>query len=1078
MTIGAEDLDSSAFNIQGVGFAVGLAPPTIGCMDILADNHNIDTGGVYGIANGIVAFNTHSNPGDPNECLYSGCMDQNSSSFFYTVYNGNTYYATLHQYNSFTAGVCDYEGCDDPLAYNVNTTCGGYVLPSSLSITITNNGCCNYPDSWSCDTVNGGCTTVAGGLGDFVVCYDYYDPLAPANTPAGCYLTPLLAQADACDPANGNCPSCGSSSVQGCTDDCAPNYDPLATCDDGSCDPVLYGCMDDGSMTSGQVNSDGNSIWPTTGCLGYPCAPYDSYDSNWSYIDLTGTQLNSNLGNDINALGVGGFNPLATHMDCRCEYHGCTDTQAINYESFYNYEDGSCIYAGCTDPASVNGVTTYNHPTPQGWSSPNQGTIAVTWYTNPIDATVEDGSCVTFGCNDIQTPNVSPWNSAVIKETIILSSELEEAIESWGESAASAQMNGLYYGHAGSFDDSVNPLGYPGSHPTLGSDCGIPSTFGNNLNNQFDAGSNGFSGSCTVSEVLSYMTWANVSDGTFTFDGLVCTQGFANAWGPFDSNQFGGETGHNDGFYLQTTAGDLGKPLTLPEYKTIYKPAGGHILDLSGIQDCALNPAFKRLVIHNQYITDFIHTESDTTSPYYQLDMLDTLFQHAHNFDFLSLKSCRLGIGTGHQVLDLSNWSNCGAIEIADNGYDEININHIDNPNCYSISIINNAEFTNDFGTWDGNTNLHAAGGANGYSRDLPVDWNTHTAGTIPTINQAVSQDFDQSWKQAWGNGNAYDRADLPNQLKHSMYSSTDDDDLDPSNLGRYPIGEHFPPQPAGFTGWDVVTGFSGTAASHFVPMKRIAPIFKGGVLIHTRVSYTDYLSDTRRGDIYGFPDEFNNQVLGYGQSNLISGYMFHYQGNIIGEDVSAGGSYYNGFSWKSRPSSATYLSNASNIHNSPIGDWITSTLSGWDPDVKIDMQLTNGKNMDNTALAYVLQSSLVLINLPNLKHVWLGPDWDPMYAMNKYGAYPGDPNPNVKANEKNGEHRGFTIKNCGNGGTVYVHTDGRALEFKKRYGTNDTAAEDPNLLHDLTNNPQSVYSTEGEAFFLQFFDSNVVFVD
>jgi len=91
MTITAGDLDSSAFNIQGVGFATGLQPPLVGCRDSAADNFNIDTGGVYGAVGASVIFNTHSAPGDPNECLYTGCMDQNSPSFFSTVYNGNTY---------------------------------------------------------------------------------------------------------------------------------------------------------------------------------------------------------------------------------------------------------------------------------------------------------------------------------------------------------------------------------------------------------------------------------------------------------------------------------------------------------------------------------------------------------------------------------------------------------------------------------------------------------------------------------------------------------------------------------------------------------------------------------------------------------------------------------------------------------------------------------------------------------------------------------------------------------------------------------------------------------------------------
>ena len=82
MTITAGDLDSSAFNIQGIGFATGLAGPLVGCRDSAADNFNIDTGGVYGTVGAYIMFNTHSDPGDPNECLYTGCMDQTHHHFF------------------------------------------------------------------------------------------------------------------------------------------------------------------------------------------------------------------------------------------------------------------------------------------------------------------------------------------------------------------------------------------------------------------------------------------------------------------------------------------------------------------------------------------------------------------------------------------------------------------------------------------------------------------------------------------------------------------------------------------------------------------------------------------------------------------------------------------------------------------------------------------------------------------------------------------------------------------------------------------------------------------------------------
>jgi len=1119
MTITAGDLDSSAFNIQGIGFATGLAGPLVGCRDSAADNFNIDTGGVYGPANAVVVFNTHSDPGDPNECLYTGCMDQNSPSFFSTVYNGNTYYATLHQYNTFTAGSCDYEGCNDPLAYNFNVTCTGYDLtPLGLSITITNNACCVYPQSWECDAVNGGCATASGGTGTYVVCHDFYDPTAPANTPAGCYATPVDAMAAAC--TSGNCPACGSSTVQGCTDDCAPNYDPLATCDDGSCDPVVYGCMDDGSMTIGQVNSDGNSIWPSNACLGATCNAYDSYDYTWSYIDLTGTELNTVLGNDVVA---NNHNPLATHMDCSCEYHGCTDSNAINYESFYTHEDGSCIYAGCTDPTSIGGVDKFTHPNPG------------TFYTNPIDATIDDGSCVVFGCNDIETPNVIPWNGNPIKETVINDNAFEEALESrnelldpitvtWGQ-ASGTQMEATWLGHAGNWNDAITPLTGPGN--VTGLSCGIPSIFANNVLNIADYGNNIY-GDCSVVEELTHMGWRSNTPLTFnqyTYDGLSCTQGFANAWGPIsplDWSSVSSSGGvHNDGFYLQRN----GFPALCEGGRTFFSPAGTNITDLSGIQDLALNPAFKRLVIHNQHITNFIHTDADPASDYHQLDMLDTLFQHASNFDCLSLKSCTLG-GIG-QVLDLTGWSNCGMVEITDISYDEVNINHIDNPNCYSICIVNDKAPSNDNGNIGGDVdkmNRHAsatmqvASSGNvtyyngGYSSQLPIDWSSHTPGDIPSPRKIHGSggttyrdgDLDESYRQAWGGGgHGYAKAGpvgsttIPLSLAGASYENPDTT-----------IGEHFPPQPSGFTGWDPSTGlFSGDPASHFVPQHKLAPITADQ---HLRSSIINI--PTRRGTQPAWEGQMLIQNGANGNGGFYAGggnyYLWHYQGNIMGDlsmgtPSGPGGIDQNGYQWFDRPTTEITGGNPQGV---PVGSYYgagnsgCSTLSSNDPNncignpiedpalfnppdptIKIDNELTLGVATDVKRLGPVMQSRLILINLKNLRHVWLGPDWEPIYAMNHANNVP-NPTPGstpgsyiigpggLQFNPKQSYQRCFSIKGCGNGQTVYVHTSGRAMEFKKRYGTIDQTA--------VNQYGDPIYSPTGETFFLEYFDSNVVFVD
>ncbi len=1078
MTIGAGNLDSSAFNIQGVGFASGLEEPKIGCMDVLANNYNIDTDGVYVDAGEPYIFNTQSVPGGPNECTYTGCMDANASTFFSTVYNGETYYAT-------TPGSCEYEGCNDPLALNYNTTCGGYALPVGLLITITNNGCCTYPQSWECDTEDGGCTTATGGTGDYVVCHDYYDSSAPANTPANCYASPQLAQAAACPSLGGACSECGSNSIVGCTDECAPNYNPLANCDDGSCETIVYGCMDNGEMTISQVNSFGNSIWPTTTCLGYACAPYNSYDSSWSYIDLNGTQLNDVFGNDITADSV---DTLATHMDCdKCEYSGCTDPQAINYESFYNKEDGSCIYAGCTNPNSLSGVTTYNHPNPILYD--NLGNVITTFYVNPIEASVENGSCSNFGCNMINTPNINPWDGNSISHTMINDVVFEEMLKN--QIITGDQKRGITYGHAGEWDDSVPPLDGPGS--ITGGDCGMSSTFATNINNVVDYGNGTNRSICGVDERLTHMGWDD-GFGNFVYDGLVCAQGFANAWGPYDPNVYTGGVGgggHNDGLYIT----NHNKPrLTTSGQKTLHPTAGLVLTDLSGIQDYSLNPAFKRLVIHNQEITSFIHTETDPASSYHQLDMLDNLFHHAPNFDCLSLKSCKLG-GTG-QVLDVSDWQNCGIVELVDLSYDELMISHSSNTKCHSIFIINdkyNTANSNNYAQFRGHINIsrakhHAAqrniispshqlintnvaGG--GYSTDLSIDWASHTAGNIPMPTQI---DSDESYRQVIRNGFAYPKGALTNTiggLWGSMYENPDSD-----------VGEHFPPQPNSFTGWDPSDGtFYDGPAVNFVPQFKIAEFNDDGTDYGKRAGNATI--DTRRGSFKGFPEQ-TLHIAGHGSNQGDSTDtlkpMFNYQGNIEGKPLHTSGYhlgiYYNGYGWLDHPSTSE---NAEDPHGKPATDYYgpgTSFPSHTPPTNPatgtgyiIDLEITEGKKTNVANLGTIRQSNLILINLKNLRHVWLGPDWDPAYAMNSPRTHPNGTNFGVlQVIPRYSLYRSFSIKGCGDGQTVYVHTAGRAAEFKKRYGTNDTSAE------NQFNEP--IWSQEGQDFFLQYFDSNVVFVD
>lgn len=101
--------------------------------------------------------------------------------------------------------------------------------------------------------------------------------------------------------------------IPGCTDPTAFNYNPGATEDDGSCVPVIEGCMVEAA---------------------------DNYD------------MSANT----------------ACVDC-CEFGGCMDETALNYDSGANVDDGSCIYdnSSLTNALALQGVIDFT--VPEGGSS-------------------------------------------------------------------------------------------------------------------------------------------------------------------------------------------------------------------------------------------------------------------------------------------------------------------------------------------------------------------------------------------------------------------------------------------------------------------------------------------------------------------------------------------------------------------------------------------------------------------------------------------------------------------------------------------------------------------------------------
>ena len=208
----------------------------------------------------------------------------------------------------------------------------------------------------------------------------------------------------------------------GCTDETASNYNENAVIDDGLCEyitdayipaaQIQFGC-DPGLgwyfVPNVTVNSNGPStitnfymevsiydpdqvIVFTEEITGVNILAGESYEWQGDTIfannfgiaipidliqfyvyDVNDEILTQN--NIVNFEGV-----LIQYLDCLVE--GCTDPEAINYDSSANVDDGSCAYdvLGCTDPAANN--------------------------YNPL-ATTDDGSCTydVYGCTDANANN-------------------------------------------------------------------------------------------------------------------------------------------------------------------------------------------------------------------------------------------------------------------------------------------------------------------------------------------------------------------------------------------------------------------------------------------------------------------------------------------------------------------------------------------------------------------------------------------------------------------------------------------------------------------------------------------------
>ena len=178
------------------------------------------------------------------------------------------------------------------------------------------------------------------------------------STVEGCMDSEALNYNEEANTDNGDCIEI----IEGCTNELAFNYYEEANVDNGTCEAVVIGCMDSEAYNyNSNANTDGGGC-VYLGCTDNLACNYDSIANADSggciypndYYDCNGVCVNDIDDDGVcDELEIEGctilssinYNPEATNNDGSCVpfIYGCMDPTAYNYDSLANTDNGSCI---------------------------------------------------------------------------------------------------------------------------------------------------------------------------------------------------------------------------------------------------------------------------------------------------------------------------------------------------------------------------------------------------------------------------------------------------------------------------------------------------------------------------------------------------------------------------------------------------------------------------------------------------------------------------------------------------------------------------------------------------------------